>query len=510
MPKVKCKNQDLEGKTIRENLEFLTKHIQKHIGKPRYEDEYIKVFWSGVRQGELSKDGGAWSAVFLDEKSRAIFQKIEGENEALTASLETKQGIVPGIDKVTAQHLKYAPKWKLESGLIRRGDGVFVLSKNEANTLIMSEDDKELLIPTYRNSHIVPYLVDTPEEEREFILYIDREINLKKYPGAKIHLEKYREMLEARLQRYEKRGYKEAYPWFRLNRPRDRRILEAEKIVVSNWGNEWQPYAYQTGCSFETRDITIFTKKLRVRESIFYLLALLNSKLNREWMSQKAMQVGYMRQKFQEQIPIRRIDFDNPEDVQLHDEIVGKVKTIREKMTELAGFSRYFKGTRLTRLKFGDPLPDINSEAIVQSLPPEKRFSLRTHPEIRITYSLDFQEFKFILNKAGDISLTLEGPEIKLYGKDKEVLFINGKEELLKIITQILKEHQGESWTSIKEMPFVPQKSEEFEAQKQNILNTASKLRAQIQELQNSIDTIVFKLYGVPEGLSINRSTSCS
>jgi len=499
---VKCRNQDLEGETIRENLAFLTKHIQKYIDDPRYEDEYMKVFWSEVRQGKLSKDGGAWNAVFLEESSSAIFGKIEKENESLTVFLETKQGIVPGIDRVTPQHLKYVPKWKLESGLIKRGDGVFVLSKEEANSLITVDKDRELLVPSYRNSHISPYFVDIPEGEKEFILYIDREIDLKEYLGVKNHLERYREMLEARLQRYEERGYKESYPWYRLNRPRDRKMLESEKLVVSNWGNEWQPYAYQTGCFFETRDVTIFTKKPGVKESIFYLLALLNSKLIRQWMNQKARQVGYMRQKLQEQIPIHRIDFDNPEDVQLHDEIVQKVKAIREKMAELAGYSKYFKGPRLTRLKFEDCLPDLNLEAIVQSLPPQNKFSLRTHPAIRITYSSGFQDAEFILSKVGEVSMTLEGAELKLYGKDRKVLYINGEEKLLKIITQILKNHQREHWTSIKEMPFIPQNSEEFETKKQEIFDTASKIRIQIHELQNSIDTIVLGLCDVPESLS--------
>jgi Txe/YoeB family toxin of Txe-Axe toxin-antitoxin module len=55
-------------------------------------------------------------------------------------------------------------------------------------------------------------------------------------------------------------------------------------------------------------------------------------------------------------------------------------------------------------------------------------------------------------------------------------------------------------------MPFVPKKPWEFEAERQYILDTVSKLRAQIQELQGSIDVMVFRLYGVPEGLSRSRS----
>ncbi|MBT9162715.1 MAG: hypothetical protein AAGB97_00715 [Dehalococcoidia bacterium] len=40
---------------------------------------------------------------------------------------------------------------------------------------------------------------------------------------------------------------------------------------------------------------------------------------------------------------------------------------------------------------------------------------------------------------------------------------------------------------------------EEFEAQKQRVLEVVLTLRWEIQELQNSIDRIVFELYGVSE-----------
>jgi len=79
------------------------------------------------------------------------------------------------------------------------------------------------------------------------------------------------------------------------------------------------------------------------------------------------------------------------------------------------------------------------------------------------------------------------------------VPLLNGPEGLLKFITQILEYHQGENWSSIKEMPIVPEKLEEFEAQKQRVSELVSTLRGEIQELQDSIDSIVFELYGVSE-----------
>ncbi|MBA7692805.1 hypothetical protein ES703_101374 [subsurface metagenome] len=494
---VLAKHQEIPGYSIREKLRFLAHYIQKHIDKSEWQDKYIEVFWSGVKQMELHKDGEAWNDILLDKKNLATFRKIENRNKPLSEFLNTNLGIVPGIDKVTSKNLEQIPKWKLENGLIKEGDGVFILSKEEAERIVKVDKDKELLIPSYQNSNIAPYLVHIPKGEEKFILYIDKETDLNKYPGIKIHLDKYHEMLKERLHRYEKKGYKESYPWYRLNRPRNRGFLESEKIVVSNWGNEWQPYAYQTGHFFEKRDITIFVKRSGVRESIFYFLAILNSKLIKQWMNKKAWQLGYMRQKLQEQIPIRCIDFDNPEEFQLHDIIVQKVMQIREKMTKLVIYSKYFMGKFHNLLIYKDPLPDINPESIVQALSPEKQFSLRTLPDIKIIYGKDFEETKYILNKIGKVDLTLEGPEFKLISKNRKVILIRGQEELLKIISNILENHKNEYWTSIKELPIIPKNVKDYKNKKQTIIEKVANLRTEIQKIQTSIDEIIFKLYNV-------------
>lgn len=436
---VKCKNQDLPRSTIRENLDFLTKYIQKYIDKPRYEDKLIKVFWSGIKQGELPKDGGAWNEIFIDRPFRKIASKINQNSVPLHEVLDTKQGIVPGVDRVTRENIRSLPAHIMDEKGIKIGDGVFVLTQHEANQIVSNPDKHGLLVPSYRNSHISAYYVDIPSRERDYLIYIDRKIDLNKYPEIKSHLGKYREILETRLTRYEEKGYKELYPYYRLNRPRDRRMLSLEKIVVSNWGTDWQPFAYQTGSFFEKRDVTIFVKRQGIKESLLYFLGILNSGLMKYWMESKAKQVGYMRQKLQEQIPIYHISFVNPEEVTAHDEIVEKVKSIREKMTELAGYSKYFHGPRLTRLPFDALLPEVNDEAIIKSIASENLYNLRTHPEIKIEKPEGFEEQKFYLSKVEKPELILTGnAQLKLTGKDRTSLSMTGSYELLNLLACIL------------------------------------------------------------------------
>ncbi len=497
---VLAKHQEIPGNTIREKLKFLTGHIQEHIGRDGWEDEYIKVFWSGVRQGELPYNGNPWNDLYVFPESKVYLCRLEQGTEPLENLCLIIQGLVSGADRITGGNrgnIRLLPQEKIQRHNIKAGDGIFILTKNEKDALNLSQVEEKLLKPTYKNSDICEYYTDLSDPKRLYTLYVTRDTPIKKFPSIEAHLEKYKEILE------NKRECREGkLPWYSLHWSRDERLLSRTKIVTPRWGEDLKSFALQTGDFYENSDINIIVPKSEIKEDILYLLGLLNSSLLKKWMTEKAKQKGLTRQSILFKIPIHRIDFDNAEDARLHDEIVQKVKAIREKMAELASYSKYFKGIRLTRLKFQDCLPDLNLAAIVQSLPPQNKFSLRTHPSTRITYSPGFQDTQFIVNKVGETSTTLDGAELKLYGKDRKALFITGDGELLKIIAQILKSYRGQSWASIKEMPFVPQSQEEFEAKKQRILDTVSKLRAQIHELQSSIDTMVFRLYDVPESLS--------
>jgi len=478
---VKCKNQDLPGNRIREKLDFLVKHIEKHMDKSKYEDRFIKVFWSGVKQGELPQDGGPWNGLFTDSSFKKISSKMECNSVPLCNVLDAKQGIVPGIDRITKENIKILSPYIINERGIKVGEGVFVLNRDEAKRIAPNPDEHELLVRSYKNSHICPYYVDIPPSEEEYLIYIDQEIDLNKYPNIKSHLNRFRELLEARLSRYEERGYKESYPWYRLNRPRDRKMLATEKIVVSNWGADWQSFAYQTGKFFEKRDITVFVKKSNVEESLFYFLGILNSSLVRYWMKSKARQTGYMRQKLQEQIPIRRIDFSNSKEVKMHDKIVEKVKLIRENMAKLAEYSKSFKDVRLTKLDFKLPLPDIYLEAIIKSIPPENLYNVRTHPELNIRKSRDVKDSRFYLSKVKMPKKILTGnAQLELISKSKASIFIEGPYELLKLLRELLSEWKGKPWNEIKENLLIPETIQNFDIQKNKILNEVKSIRKEI------------------------------
>jgi hypothetical protein len=491
---VKCKNRDLPGETIRENLAFLTQHIQEHIDKSKYEDEYIKVFWSGVKQGELPKDGGAWSEILAERSFKNLFQKLEKKGEVLQNLCNIIRGVDSSADRVTPKNISSLPNQKIEQHGIKNGDGIFLLTENERESLQLLPNELELVKPTYKNSDIYPYFVDI--EKNLFIIYTKKESQIDLYPNILNHLEKFREIMENRGEHT-----KGESGWYALHRPRDEKLLCSKKIVCSRWGEKGPNYfGFQTGEYYEGTDTRAIIPKDSAQEDIFYILAILNSTLIKKWLGEKAQRRGYTAQSTLFQVPIHRINFDNPKEVSIHDEIGDKVKFIMENMSELAKYSKYFSGLRLTKLEFDTPLPEVNDEVIIKSI--AGAYSLRTHPEIKIKKPKDFEDEKFYLSKVDKPELTLTGNvQVNLKGKNGTSVFIEGPRDLLTLLADILSlsNWKNKSWSEIKEKPLLPDNIVSFNAQKTRVLNEVRDERAKILQLQTEIDQLVYKLYGLSE-----------
>jgi len=283
---------------------------------------------------------------------------------------------------------------------------------------------------------------------------------------------------------------------------RDKNALSSKKIVTPRWGEDIKPFALQTGDFYENSDINLIVSKADARENILYILGILNSCLITNWMKMKARQKGLTRQSILFQIPIRSINFDNSEDVRMHDEIVDKVKSIREKMAELAKYSKYFSGPRLTKLEFDAPLPEVDDEAIIKSILPENQYSIRTHPEIKIEKPKGFEDGKFYLSKVDKPELALTGNvQLKLKGKNGTFVFIEGPRDLLKLLADnlILSNWKNKPWSEIKENLLLPDNFSNFNVQKTRVLNEVRDVRTKILQLQKEIDQMVYKLYGLSE-----------
>lgn len=496
--RVLAKHQEIPGDSIREKLRFLAQHIQKHIDKSQWQDEYIKVLVCSIKQGELTD--GPWG-LFIEESSEKIIHQIEAVKTKLKEYWSIDQGVVPNPLRLTKSKLEELSRETVQRYDLKIGDGVFVLTKKELDNLALTKMEYEIIKPYFKNSDISKYI--TSEETNDYLIYTTSATKIDSYHNIKRHLEKFRSILSKRRECEAGR-----ITWFSLHWARAQKIFEGEKIVCS-YRTEEASFAYHEGSFYGSTDMYfIKCRDANNRHSLKYLLAILNSRLMDFWLSKKGKSKGSVTEQFAtplENIYIRRIDFNNSEDVKFHDNLVKLVDRIIEAKRKLAKFNTFFLDVRLTHSSEKVPLPDINPESILKFLASEKQFSLRTHPDIKITYGRDFEETKFILDKIGKIDLTLEGPELKLVGKDRKVIVLKDKGGLLQIISSILENHKGESWITIKEIPLISETAEDYNDKKQEIMKKVMTLRNEIQELQTSIDAIVFKLYGISENLVIRE-----
>ncbi len=488
--------KDKANATIGEKLRFITKHIQQHIGEEEYEDRNIKVHWSPIAQGQLPPNGDPWATLLVTPSAYDFIMQVEGKGQKLSSLCKIEQGIVSGADRVTKRNINLLPKWKIEGGdrksKIQIGDGIFILTGAEKQALKLSSDEETLVKPTYKNSWIGPYFVDRGEEKL-YVIYVTQHHDIDAYSHLKDHLGYFREILE------QKRECKEGrMPWYGLHWARDESLLLATKIVTPRWGEtDLKPFGLQTGQFYENSDINLIVPQTDTKEDLLYTLGVLNSKLINRWMIEKGRQRGLTRQKMLEQIPIRRIDFSNPDDVQLHDSIVEKVQTVREKLAGLAKYSRYFDGQRLPKLKFDEALPPIKTTIVLQELPDDKLYSLRTHPSIKILKSREFHGDDFRLQHTGKVGQTLEGPQLNLRSKDRQVLTLAGPAPLLELAAKLLNGRKGQSWEQINNELLLPETNELFQHFQEKLLADVGWLRWEILNLQMEIDESVYKLYGL-------------
>lgn len=211
---------------------------------------------------------------------------------------------------------------------------------NEA--FVIDEATKDRLIAEDPNSAeiIKPFLAgrDIKRYQKpvsdKFLIFTRRGIDIKKYPAILKHLEIYKDRLKPKPNNWpsgkawggRKPG---SYQWYEIQDSIDYfEEFEKEKIILPAIVNK----------STATNDKEAFysnDKTSIISSSELYLIAILNNPLI-NWIFKRiasTKQGGYFEQKpvYIEKLPIRTIDFDNPDDKAMHDQMV----TLVERMLDL-------------------------------------------------------------------------------------------------------------------------------------------------------------------------------
>ena len=249
-----------------------------------------------------------------------------------------RQGIAENPASVTkAANRKHGEQWQI-------GEGVFALQPEELHNLHLPPAEQSLIRPYHDLCDLGRY--DRADCPSLSLIYSTRQTWEKadEHPILLTHLARFRPIMEAR--RETQRG---ARDWWQLHWPREAQIWEHPKLITLQMARRpaFAPAQLPTYTSFSTN---VFLPNPEIREHLNYFAALLNSRLLWKWFRHHAKRRGIgleINGHVLAGAPIRRIDFNSPQDTATHDQLVELV----DRMLELA---------RRRRIA---PLPEIETQS---------------------------------------------------------------------------------------------------------------------------------------------------
>lgn len=220
------------------------------------------------------------------------------------------------------------------NGMVSGLDKAFQIEKMNLN-----QDEKNHLLSVVKAKSLSPfYHWDITD-----YIFINEKIDTEnifkeRFPNFYKQLKAYEEQLDNRYQYNRKINY---WEWvflrnFNLFSRDTERIFVPCKERISN--KKHFRFALVKEGIFPTQDVTAIFKKEKTEESIYYILALLNSKYIFDWLRYNWIVKGSIVE-FSEKpianIPFRKIDFSNKNDVALHEKITELTKLYIEKHDDI-------------------------------------------------------------------------------------------------------------------------------------------------------------------------------
>ncbi|MBN2379261.1 N-6 DNA methylase [candidate division WOR-3 bacterium] len=468
----------------------LTAHIQENIERDSYEDEFIEVYWAAYLQGELSEK--PWS-LFVREHERHVLDRLEASGSKLVDCFSVEQGVVPNPLEVSKKVLKHIPASIIEEHSIRVGKGVFVLKNGEVSNLKLEACESQYVVPFFKNSSVDPYVVT--EKTDRCLLYMTDDLDIDKLPHIRDYLELFKGYLIER--RECKSGRRK---WFSLHWPRKRDLFEKPKLVAG-YREERAQFAFTDKPFFASTDMYYIVPRRDQGIDLYFLLGLLNSSLTDFWLHKKGKPKGSIQEQFAtplEKIPLPSLEFSNKNHVSNHKKMVELVKDMIETKKELAQYSPYYEGFRLTRLEGQEDLKERKPSPLLVSkaLPQKSRRALHLHSSLGVVGK---PPDPFILTSPGEIRKEIvEGYILPLRGKGKMQVIIKGEKELLKYLKEVLSDMKGSTWKEIKALP-VPVDIAVLNERIKEVEKEAKRLLRKASSIQKKIDELVYKLYDLTE-----------
>jgi adenine-specific DNA-methyltransferase len=245
---------------------------------------------------------------FTSSQFNEVLEKIKDKGNCYLKDESIGNGIDVLQDFINEKHLSV-----LKDDKIKKGDGIFVLNKEELRKINSNKTELEKIKPYYTPKHLKKYFGDSKNDY--WLIYADTEVreNINNYPHIKEHLDRFKKVLTS------------AFKPYGLHRPREQRFFEGEKIFSLRKTKEVSFTYTDFPCYVSRAFLIIKTEDINLK----YLTGLLNSSLVFFWLKFKGKKQGEQLQIDKApllDIPLYKPDENNKE-VQ---EIIKLVDSIRE------------------------------------------------------------------------------------------------------------------------------------------------------------------------------------
>ena len=285
---------DILSKNKNDQIEYLTPKInrEKYIDKP---------------------------ITFGNKKVEELLDKIlEEGNFKLDGKKEVAQGMVYPQDFLNKKNQQ------ILGGDFKVGQGIFVLSNDEKNSIPFTEKELELIKPQYTTKELFKYYANP--KNKLWVIYTDssfRDVDkMKQYPNIKKHIDQFREVITSDNKPYG------------LHRTRDEKFFKGEKIISVRKCAEPTFTYTDFDCYVSATFYVIKSERINMK----YLTALLNSKLVAFWLKYKGKIQGNNYQVDKE--PLLNIPIKKPSEkeqkpfIELADKMLSLNKKLKETTDE--------------------------------------------------------------------------------------------------------------------------------------------------------------------------------
>lgn len=248
----------------------------------------------------------------------SILDKMAAQKLRLGMLAEVNQGVVSGCDYVSNRNIE-----DITDPSVALKDGIFVLDldyERDRNVYdSMSEEEKKLFRSFFKNSEIHRYHCNL--SHTKVLLYLSKKVkNLDNYPQIENHLRKFWDVL---MRRREAQTGKIQY--YHLQWARSENIFTGAKIVVP-YRTKVNAFAYNDIEWFCRSDAYIITPKGN-NTDLFYLLGILNSRLNFLWLYHRGKRKGEVLELFQ--VPLCEIPI-----IQMESKLEKRISDLARIITE--------------------------------------------------------------------------------------------------------------------------------------------------------------------------------